>query len=311
MLNYIVRRVLYMIPILLGVTLITFLLFNVVGGNPAIQYAGKHATAENIKLIERELGLDRPLPEQYLLFLKQVVTFDFGRSWASRQEITTMLMDGVGPSITLTAPAFLIQIILAISLALLLAHFRGTWLDKTAMVICLGLVSVSFLVYIIFFQYFFGYYLGWFPISGYDSDWIGRWQYVLLPTIILVTVGTGGGVLLYRTIMLDEIFQDYVRTARAKGLGLKKVYFKHVLKNAMIPIITIVVIEIPSLLTGSLLLENFFGIPGLGSMLVKALYSSDFPVIKAMTFLGTLLYMIFNLLSDICYALVDPRVQLK
>lgn len=311
MLSFIVRRVLQMIPIMLGITFITFFLFNVVGWNAAYQFAGKNATAEQIKSLEHELGLDRSLPEQYILYLAQIAKLDFGRSWASKQEITTMITDGVGASLSLAVPPFFIGTFLSIAIALLLAYFRGTYLDKGAMVMCLALTSISNLVYILFFQYFFAYKLNMFPISGWEPDMVGRWQYVLLPSFIWIMAGLGSNVLFYRTVMLDEVFQDYVRTARSKGLGNANIYFKHILKNAMIPIITIVILQMPFLMTGSLLLENFFSIPGLGNMMIQALYNSDLPVIKAMTFLGAMLYMIFNLISDICYSLVDPRIRLS
>ncbi|HEX4922565.1 MAG TPA: ABC transporter permease [Bdellovibrionales bacterium] len=311
MLIFIIRKLLYMIPIVLGVTLITFLLFNVVGGNPAYQYAGKNATVEQIQELERELGIDRPLPEQYLFYLQQIVTFDFGRSWSTKQKISTMLLDGMGASLSLTIPPFVIGIFLSISIALYATRRRGSAIDKGLMIFCLAGMSISALVYIIFFQYVLGYWLGWFEITGYDPDLVGRWKYLYMPWIIWIVVSLGSSILFYRTLFLEEMFQDYVRTARAKGLGENRIYYSHILKNAMIPIITLVVMELPALLTGSLLLEAFFAIPGIGGLLIKALQSSDFPVIKAMTFIGTFLYIIANILSDIAYAMVDPRIKLQ
>ncbi|MCC6276796.1 MAG: ABC transporter permease [Oligoflexia bacterium] len=311
MLTYIARRILYVIPILFGVTLITFVLFNLVGGNPVYQKLGKHGSEAEIQLLSKELGLDRPLHEQYLFFLKQCVTLDFGRSWSSNQKITDMLSNGIGASLSLTVPAFTISVLLSILIALGAAFFRGTIIDRGLVVFCLAGMSISMLVYIIFFQYMFSFRLGVFPITGYDPSLAGRWTYLILPMIIWIVVSLGSDILLYRTIMLDEIFQDYVRTARAKGLSEKVVMLKHVLKNAMIPIITNIVLEIPFLYTGSLLLEAFFGIPGLGGMTVQALYNSDFPVIKAMTFIGSMLYVFFNLVSDVAYAIVDPRIKLE
>jgi peptide/nickel transport system permease protein len=300
-----------MIPIVLGVTLITFLLFNVVGGNPAYTYAGKNASAQQIKDLEHELGIDRPLPEQYLFYLKQILTFDFGRSWSTKQTIQKMILDGAGTSLSLMIPAFFISVILSIAIALMTARLRGTIFDRGLLVICLGAMSISFLVYIIFFQYVFAYLWGIFPISGYDYDWIRRWQYLFLPWIIFVVVSLGSHILFYRTLILDEMFQDYVRTARSKGLGENLIYFKHILKNAMIPIITMMMIELPLLITGSLLLEAFFAIPGIGGILIQALQSSDFPVVKAMTFFGTLIYILANILSDFCYAVFDPRIKFQ
>ena len=309
--KYVVRRVTYMVPILFGITLVTFFLFNVAGGDPAAQAAGKNASKEQIEALRAELGLDRPLHMQYLFYLEQIATFDFGRSWATKQKISTMIGDGIGASLSLTVPAFLLALTITISLALLLAFFRGTWLDRGAMIFCLALLSISSLVYILYGQYILSFLAGIFPISGWDPSWSGRWEYLALPIIIFVTLSIGGKTLFYRTVFLDEMYQDYVRTARAKGLNSRVILFKHVLRNAMIPIITQVAIIMPFLILGSLLLENFFGIPGLGGMIVQAIQNADFPVVKAMTFIGAVLYMIFQLISDLLYAVVDPKVQLR
>jgi peptide/nickel transport system permease protein len=193
----------------------------------------------------------------------------------------------------------------------LVAYFRGGWIDRIVVVLCVIGMSVSILAYILFGQYVFAYKLGWFPILGYESDWGQRFYYVALPAIIWVTVGLGYDVRFYRTAILEEVGQDYVRTARAKGLKETRVVFKHVLKNSMVPILTNVVIEIPQLILGSLLLERFFGIPGVGSLTIDALNNSDFPVIRAMTILGALLFIFGNLLTDVMYVLVDPRVSLQ
>ncbi|MCC7405034.1 MAG: ABC transporter permease, partial [Bdellovibrionales bacterium] len=256
MFKYVVRRVLYMIPILIGITMVTFLLFNVAGGDPAAQAAGKHASPEQIEQIKKELGLDRPLHMQYLFFVKQIATFDFGRSWSTKQMISTMINDGIGVSLSLTVPSFVITLLVTISLALLMAHLRGTLFDKSVMVICLALMSLSSLVYILYGQYYLAYKLDMFPISGWDPSWTGRWEYLVLPVIIFVSLSLGGNILFYRTAFLDEIYQDYVRTARSKGLDTKTILFKHVLRNAMVTIITLVVMQMPFLITGSLLIES-------------------------------------------------------
>jgi peptide/nickel transport system permease protein len=299
-----------MIPILIGVTLLLFILFNVFGGDPAQRYAGKYATKAQVENIRQDLGLNLPLPQQYLFFLKQVVTFDYGRSWATKQEISTMVEDGLSPTICLMFPSFAFSVVFCVALSIFVAYLKGTIFDRGTVITCLGLMSISSLVYILALQYLFAYRLGWFPISGWDQSWSGRWSYLVLPWIILFALSLGPDILVYRAVILDEAYQDYVRTARAKGLSRMSVFFRHVLKNAMIPIITIVVIEMPLLLTGTFLIENFFGIPGLGGMMIKALNDSDFPVIKAMTVTTSLLYMLFNLFSDILYSVVDPRVKL-
>jgi peptide/nickel transport system permease protein len=300
-----------MIPIMFGVTLLTFVLFNMLMSDPASRFAGKHATADQVQQIRAELGLDRSLPQQYVFYLKQIATLDFGRSWSTKQSISTMIDDGFSATLSVTLPPFAASVVFCIGLALFAAYFRGTWLDKGVVVTCLALMSISSLVYILALQYLLAYNWGLFPISGWDPSWSGRWAYLMLPWIILFALLLGPAILVYRTVILDEAFQDYVRTARAKGLSTHKVFLKHVLKNAMIPIITVIVVEIPFLITGSVLIENFFSIPGLGGMVVRALNDSDFPVIKAMTVIISFAYMFFNLLSDILYSVVDPRIKLS
>ena len=311
MASYILRRVLYMVPIMFGVTLLTFVLFNMLMSDPAARFAGKHATAEQVQQIRVELGLDRPLPQQYLFYLKQIATLDFGRSWSTKQSIGTMIDDGFSATISVTVPPFAASVVFCICLAMFASYFRGTALDKGIVVTCLALMSISSLVYILALQYLLAYDWGLFPISGWDPSWTGRWTYLMLPWLILFALLLGPAILVYRTAILDEAFQDYVRTARAKGLSTRKVFLKHVLKNAMIPIITVIVVEIPFLITGSVLIENFFSIPGLGGMVVRALNDSDFPVIKAMTVIISFAYMFFNLLSDVLYSIVDPRIRLS
>ncbi len=311
MLKYSLRRILYMIPILFGVTLICFLLFNVAGGDPAAQAAGKYATAEQIEAIRAELGLNKPLVFQYLDYLRQIITFDFGRSWSTRQQISEMFVSGIGPSLTVTLPAFLISLLITIPLSLFLGYKRDSLIDKTAMVTCLALISVSSLVYILAGQYFLAYKWNLFPISGWDSSFVGRWEYAILPIFIFISLSLGTYILLFRTIFIEEMSKDYVRTARSKGISRFKILIKHVLRNALIPIITLVVLQIPFLILGSLLIESFFGIPGLGGLLVNAINNADFPVIKAMIVILTILYTTFNLISDLLYAVVDPKVRLE
>jgi peptide/nickel transport system permease protein len=287
------------------------MLFHIVGGDPAFQLAGKNATVEQIESIRQELGLNKPLYLQYFDFVKQTLTMDWGRSWTTQQKISSMVSQGIGPSLSLTVPAFILSFIISLAIALFSTYKKGSWVDRSITTVCLALMSISFLVYIIFYQYALAFQMGWFPITGWDPSLTGRWTYLVLPWIISVSVSLGPNILIYRTALLDEVFQDYVRTARAKGVNNKVVYFKHILKNALIPIITIVVMQMPFLITGSLLLEAFFSIPGLGGMLIQAINNSDFPVIKAMTVIGSILYMVFNLFSDLLYAYVDPRVELK
>ena len=308
---YAFRRLLYVIPVLLGVCGIVFLLFKVVSADPAMIRLGKHASAEQILELRSQLGLDRSWYFQYWDIVRSAFTFDFGRSWSTQQEISSMIKAGAIPSLTLSIPAFVISTILSLIISLLVAFFRGKTIDKVVVFTCVTMMSVSSLAYILFGQWFFAYKLGWFEISGYESGFPYFLPFVILPVLIWVTLGIGPDVRFYRTIVLDEIYQDYVRTARAKGLSERVILFKHVLKNAMIPIITYLVIQIPFLILGALLLESFFSIPGLGSMTLNAINSSDFPVIKAMTVLSAVAYIIFGVITDVLYTLVDPRVRLS
>ncbi len=311
MIVYIVRKLLSAIPTVLGVALVVFVLFNMVGGDPTYQMLGRHANAQQIQEVRHEYGFDQPQALQFLNYLKQIVTFDYGRSYATRQPISQMIWEGIGPSLSLMIPAFLLTTILSVSIGLWVAYFRGRAIDRVVVILCVFGMSLPMLGYILFGQYFFAYRLGWFPISGYEGEWPDRIQYILMPMIIFVIVSLGYDVRFYRTAILEETTQDYVRTARAKGLSDSVVFFRHVLKNCMVPILTNVVIEIPLLILGAFLLESFFGIPGLGSITIDAVHNSDFPVIKAMTTLVAFLYILGNLATDILYTLVDPRVRLK
>lgn len=308
---YVIRRLLHGIPILLGVTLITFLLFHVFGGNPVVQFLGKSATAEEIARLEREHGLDRPLLVQYLGYLEEIVTLDFGRSFVTKEPVGEMLSRGAVPSLSLTLPALLATSLLAISIGLVAAFFRGRFMDRALMAAAVMGMSISFLVYIVVGQYLLAFQLPLFQIHGYEDGVTERWQYLALPILILVVVGLGYDTRFYRSVFVEETARDHVTTALAKGAGEGRVMFRHVLKNALIPIITRIMISLPFLVTGSLLLESFFGIPGLGTTLLDALNTADFPVIKAYTVLISVLFIVSTILNDVLYAVVDPRVRLR
>ncbi|MCM0604593.1 MAG: ABC transporter permease [Xanthomonadaceae bacterium] len=311
MFAYILKRILYTIPILFGVSLIVFVLFHLVGGDPTYQMVGKHSKAEQIAQLRHELGLDQSLPMQYLHYVKQIVTFDYGRSYATKQPIGEMISRGAGPSLILAIPAFIITTIAALLIALVSAYYRGRFIDKFVLISCVIGMSAPSLAYILFGQYVLAYKFGIFPISGFEAGFPEALSYVAMPAFIWLVVSMGADVRFFRNAILEETNQDYVRTARSKGLEEKVVYFKHVLKNSMIPIVTYVVIEIPFLLLGAFLLESFFGIPGLGSMTIDAINSSDFPVLKAMTTVNSILFILGTLATDILYTLVDPRVSFK
>ncbi len=312
MTTYIIRRLLYTIPIVFGVLLLTFVLFTLVGGDISIEIAGKNATPETIEEIREEYGLNKPLflswDSQFINHFKSALTFNFGRS-RDRELVIDKIKRGVGPSLALTVPMFFGVVVISVSLSLVVAFVRGSAWDVSVVLICVAGMSIPYLSFILFGQYFFAYKWGLFPV--FFSPDLTIAQYVALPVLIGIAASLGGNLRFYRTVMLDEMRSDYVRTAFAKGLSIRRVLFKHVLKNAMIPIITRVVLAIPFLFLGSLLLERFFGIPGLGYLMVEAIGSRDYFVINAMTYISAILFVMFNVITDVCYALVDPRVSLE
>lgn len=418
MTRYIIRRVLYMIPIVAGVILITFLLFNVVGGSPASMALGKNASPQALEEFDEQRGFNKPpilgwwiatrafpeahftgglrlpagtnlavttqfplrpdtvyrlrvrftpssapvcwvpagdvkalsstnSPDEFIFrtgpegammpvklsiqgeaivlhsvalsrrmsawydsqlthYVKALMRWDLGTSLATNEKVTTMLARGIGPSLALTVPIFLGGLVLSVGLALVCAYWRDRWLDRALVITAVALMSVNYLVWIVFGQFFLAYKLRWFEIWGFES-----WSYVLLPVLIGIISGLGSNLRFYRTVLLDELYKDYVRTAYAKGLGPVAVLFKHVLPNALIPIVTNTALALPFLYTGSLLLESFFGIPGLGGLSVNAINSSDVDVVRGVVLVGAILYVVASLVTDLCYALVDPRVKLK
>lgn len=307
---YIIRRLLYVFPLVLGVTLLVFLIFDSgMFGDPVVTMTGKHATPEQIAELRKDLGYDLPWYERYVDSLVNTVQFDFGRSRMHKTEITRMIVKGAGPSLAITLPGYLIATFLAVSLSLLCAAFRGGRLDRTLLIVAVAMMSVSSLVYIIFLQYFFAHRMHLAPVGGYDNG-LRAIPYVALPVLIFVLLSIAPDLRFYRTSLLEEIKQDYVRTARAKGVSEKKVLFVHVLRNGMIPILTRVVVVLPFLFIGSLLIEKFFGIPGLGFMVIDGVLNNDLPVVRAMTFVFAILFVVPNLVTDILYSVVDPRVRL-
>ena len=309
---YILRRLWQMVPTMLGVVILVFFLFNWVGGDPAYVLAGKISNQEQIDNIRRQLGVDQPYWVQLWIFIKQIVTGDFGASWSTNERISSIILTRLPPSLTVLVPLTILDALIAIGLALAVAYVRGSLTDRAVMVICTVGLSISILVYIIVFQYVFAYKLGWFPVQGWgDSFWENLVRYSSLPILIGLVVSIAPSLRLYRTFVLDEINQDYVRTARAKGLSENRIMWIHVLRNASIPIITNIMASLPGLLIGAFLIERFFSIPGIGREVILAVERSDFPVIKAITVYVAVATMVFNLLADLMYKAVDPRVQLR
>ena len=312
MFAYILRRLWQMLPTMLGVVLLVFLLFNWVGGDPAYILAGKMSNAEQIANIRKQLGIDQPYYVQLWIFVKQIVTFDFGNSWSTGEAVSHIITTRLGPSLTVLIPLTILETFFGVALALAIAFVRGSLTDRAVMIACTVGMSISILVYIIVFQYGFAYKLGLFPVQGWgDSFFENLLRYSTLPILIGLAVSIAPTLRLYRTFVLDEVNQDYVRTARAKGLNERRIMWVHVLRNASIPIITHVMANLPALLIGAFLLERFFGIPGIGREVILAVERSDFPVIKAITVYVAAATMVFNLLTDLMYQAVDPRVQLK
>jgi peptide/nickel transport system permease protein len=312
MLAYIVRRLWQMVPTLVGVVLLVFLLFHFFGSDPAIVLAGQNATPEQIAAIRQQLGLDRPIHVQFGIFLKQIVTFDWGRSWATNETVANLFATRLPATLTVMVPILLLDTLLAIPIALGVAYVRGSLTDRMLMIVTTVALSISFLVYIIVGQYLFGFQLGWFPVQGWsDSFWTNLTTYVPLPVMLAVLVGVSPQTRLYRSFFLDELGHDYVRTARAKGMTERTVLFKHVLRNAMISILTNIGLNLPGIFVGSFLIEAFFSIPGLGREVLLAVNRSDYPVIQGATVYLAMLTMVINLLTDLMYKVVDPRVVLK
>jgi len=312
MLSYFLRRILQMIPTLIGVVLLVFFLFKYFGGDPAEILGGLQATPEQIESIRTELGLNEPVHVQLWMFVTKVVTFDWGSSWATREPVLNIFQSRLPATLTVMIPILLLEVALGILAGMAVAYVRGSLTDRIVMILCTIAMSISFLVYVILGQYLFAFQLGWFPVQGWSSSLATNLiKFAPLPVFLAVLVSLGPFTRLYRSFFLDEINQDYVRTARAKGVDEHRILFVHVLRNALIPILTNVATNLPGVFIGSFLIEVFFSIPGLGREVYTAVNRSDYPVIEAVTVYLAVLTMAINLLTDLLYKLVDPRVVLK
>ena len=325
---FIVRRILTNVPVYFGALLLVFLALRV--QDPVYQYLGQDAGPEQYAQLKRDMGLDAPLPAQFGRYVTEAVTFDYrGNSWNQRgTSVGEILKRSVVPSLSITLPALLLSTLIGVFIALIAAYFRGRAPDKVLMIAAVLGMSISFLVYIIFGQFFFaaipradGWAVAPFAVQGYEP-WIAfgeggglrpaRWiEYCLLPVMISVIVSMGYDTRFYRAVMVEETRKDYIRTARAKGCSTRRVMLVHMLKNAMIPIITRIMISLPFVVTGSILVEYYFNIPGMGRTLINAIRASDFPVIQTFTALFAALFIASNILTDVLYAVADPRVRLS
>ena len=325
MLRYAARRLLELIPTTLGILLLAFVLFNVVvGSSPALTILGKGADERSIAAFNKRYGYDKPLivgkwgsvegekdwkgllDSQFCTFVKGVATGDLGYSTKMNEPVKDVLKRGVGPSLSLTVPILVAGTLFALALAMLSAAFRGGAVDKTILFFSAALMSVNYVIWVLLGQFLLAFKAGWFPIWGY-----GGAMYLALPVIIGIVSSLGMDVRFFRTAILDELFKPYVLTARSKGLSRVVIMTRHVLRNALIPIVTYISLSIPYLFTGSLLLESFFGIPGLGSVSINAIQSGDLAVVRALVVFGALVYQVVNLATDLLYAVLDPRIRLS
>lgn len=325
MIAYILRRLLYAVPILVGVNLLTFVLFFVVNSPDdmaRMQLGQKRVTAEAVQTWKQEHGYAKPLLyndqasglgrlTDTIFFDKtaRLFVFQFGSSDDGR-DIGYDIAQRMWPSLAIAVPVLLVGLLVDISVALVIVYFRATYIELASLVLLIAMLSISSLFYIIGGQFLLSKLLHLAPISGYDTG-LHAWKFLVLPVIVGVLGGVGSGARWYRTLFLEERGKDYVRTARAKGLGERQVLFRHLLRNALVPILTGVVVVLPLLFMGSLVTESFFGIPGLGSYTIDAINNQDFAIVRSMVFLGAVLYILGLILTDISYTLVDPRVRLQ
>ena len=320
MLRYVLKRLWEVVPTTVGILLLTFVLFNVVGGSPAETILGKNATKESIAAFNRKWGYDKPLivgmkdeakgvrgwwDSQFFRFVGDLAHGDFGYSIENNEPVLAVLRRGVGPSLSLTVPILAGGVVVALMLAMLSAATRGGAADRAILFGSTVLMSVNYVVWVLAGQFLLSYKAGLFPVWGYRNAF-----YLALPVLIGIVSSLGTDVRFFRTAILDEIYKPYVLTARAKGLSRGTIMFRHVLRNALIPIVTYVSLSIPYLFTGSLLLESFFGIPGLGSVSLNAIHSADMAVVRSVVVLGALLYQFVNLVTDLAYGFLDPRVRM-
>ena len=314
---YIIRRFLFNIPVFLGIVLLVMAALRV--HDPVYAYLGKNQTQEDVDELREKMGLNQSFLVQYTSFLGRTLTLNFTEESWDQPGVTvgSRMSRSIGPTLALTIPALLLTTLISISVGLVSAYFRGQWVDRLLVFVAVLGMCVSFLVYIILGQYFGAFWVSReydiqaFAIDGYESGLINWPYYCLLPVLISVIVAMGYDSRFYRAVMVEESESDYITTARAKGVSRERIMFLHMLKNAMIPIVTRIAISLPFLITGSILLEMYFGIPGMGRTLIMAVNANDFPVIQAFTAVFAAVYIVTNILTDVAYALVDPRVRLS
>ena len=310
MLKYLRKRLLEMIPTTLAILLVAFFLFNSVGDSPALIVLGKNATAEKIAEYNAQHGYDKPLvwarDSQLARYFGQLARLDFGESVEHQRPVGEVLADGVGASLSITLPALLLGALASLALAMLCACKRARAPDTAVLFSTTLLLAVNPVMWVLMGQFFLAFKLGWFPVWGYDSA-----HALILPVLLIAMIGLPRDVRFLRAVMLDEISKPHLRTAAAKGLSTPRILLCHLLPNTLVPVVTYFSLALPFLFTGSLLLETTFGIPGLGAATLNALHSADLPVIRAIVLLGALAFQLVNLLTDLSYGLIDPRIRLS
>lgn len=310
MAQYLFRRSIYLLSVLLGVALLTFTMFTLFGEDPARNALGLYATAQDIMELRVYWGLHLPVYEQFLLFIKQIILFDFGNSYSTGESVVAMFKNGVLVSLALTLPPYLVSLLLSICLALLVGFYKHSFFDRSVCFIMIISSCFSYLVYVIAFQYFLAYKLELFPIQGYRDGWAGV-TYFLAPWLISIVASLGGEVRVFRSFVVEESKAGYIGVLKAKGLNEVRIWLVHILKNTVCPILTRISVDAPFLISGAFILERYFSIPGVGDMMIVAIEEGDFPVIKGMTMLVTIVYAVLHLVLDVLCAVIDPRIELN
>ena len=292
-----------------GITLFAFLLFQIAIGDPALHLSGKNSDSEQIQMLRNNLDLDVSYSQQYLKFLKQTLTLNFGNSWTSQQPVTQMIIEALGPTLSLMLPAFTLSVLFSLTLALWTTLSRHSLLEKTITNLSFILLSMSSILYIVGLQYFFTFKNNWFPISGWSASLFERWSFLILPIIIYVVISFAHNFLIFKSLLYHEGQKDYVRTAKSKGLSSFVILTQHIFKNTTVSILTVLVQQIPFLVLGSLLIESFFSLPGLGSLVFQAIQTSDIPILKAVTILIATLYLSLQTLLDFLVPYLMPQTK--
>ena len=300
------RRLLQSIAVFLGISVILFLLFYIVGGDPSLVFAGKNADASSIELLRQQMGLDQPVHIQFIKFIKESVLFEWGTSWYTQRSVGAMIREAIGPSLAITVSGFIVSVVLSLMLAFLSHYWLNTKREKIILFVVSCLMSVSFISIILFMQKFFSFELNMFPVFGWENGW-GSIHFVVLPILIYVVGTFSPKFLLFRAVILEEAKKRYIVTAQSKGLSWLRIYSVHILKNLWPLLATIIATQIPALLTHALLLEIYFGIPGLGHLLLMSIQGGDFPVVKALTVLGASLYIFSLFVADVAVKYFFPQ----